>query len=153
VGRLELKVPPLVVAAIVAMLMWVVAELNPALQIAIPFRVLVAGVLLLAGVAFAVAGVLSFRAANTTVNPMNPGDAASLVTSGVYAYSRNPMYVGFLFGLLAWGVLLANPFALCLPVGFVLYLGRFQIRPEEVALELLFGAEFRAYRERVRRWL
>ena len=63
------------------------------------------------------------------------------------------MYLGFLIGLLGLGVFLSNPLALAPIPLFVLYMTRFQIRPEERALESRFGAEFAAYREQVRRWI
>ncbi len=63
------------------------------------------------------------------------------------------MYVGLLFILIGWGLFLSNLYSLALPAGFVLYMNRFQIRPEEKALEAIFGEEFLAYKIRVRRWL
>ncbi len=79
--------------------------------------------------------------------------ASSLVTSGVYTISRNPMYLGGLIMLLGWGILLSNaPALVCLPV-YVLYINRFQIEPEERALTLLFGPAYTAYTARARRWL
>ncbi|MFT5889590.1 MAG: protein-S-isoprenylcysteine O-methyltransferase Ste14 [Zhongshania sp.] len=59
-----------------------------------------------------VAGVLSFRRAGTTVNPLKPEFATSLVIVGIYGYSRNPMYLGFLCGLLAWVLVLGSLLAL-----------------------------------------
>ena len=99
-----------------------------------------------------VSGVVTFRNAKTTVNPLKP-HASSLVTWGVYAISRNPMYLGGLIMLLGWAVFLSNPLAfLFLPV-YVLYLNRFQIAPEERVLMSLFGETYAAYQVRARRWL
>jgi protein-S-isoprenylcysteine O-methyltransferase Ste14 len=78
---------------------------------------------------------------------------SSLVTSGVYRFSRNPMYVGMLLILTAWAVFLAVPLTLLGPLAFFLYLKRFQIEPEERVMGEIFGAEFSAYRAQVRRWL
>lgn len=96
---------------------------------------------------------IRFRRANTTVNPLKPQAASSLVTAGIYRYTRNPMYLGLLFLLVAWAVLLSSPFALLGPVAFVTYISRFQIVPEERVLAALFGAEYAAYQAGVRRWL
>jgi protein-S-isoprenylcysteine O-methyltransferase Ste14 len=63
------------------------------------------------------------------------------------------MYVGILLVLLAWAVWLANVMAPVIMPAFVLYISRFQIRPEEAAMTTLFGEEYEAYRSRVRRWL
>jgi protein-S-isoprenylcysteine O-methyltransferase Ste14 len=110
-------------------------------------------VIALAGIALR-ARVTSFRRAQTTVDPTRPAKASALVVGGVYRLSRNPMYLGFLLLLLAWGVYLSHlPSLLLAPLAFVLYLNRFQITPEERALESLFGDEYRAYKREVRRWL
>ena len=95
----------------------------------------------------------SFRRARTTVNPLKPESASALVISGIYRHTRNPMYLGFAIILLGWCVLLGSAWAVLGVAGFVLYIGRFQIRPEERALRELFGAEFDAFCSRVRRWV
>ena len=79
--------------------------------------------------------------------------AEDLVTDGIYAHSRNPMYVGQALLLAAWAVWLAHALAPLGAVAFVLYITRFQILPEERALAARFGDDWRAYRARVRRWL
>ena len=84
---------------------------------------------------------------------MTPASASSLVTSGVYGVTRNPMYVGLLFVLVAWASLLAAPWTLIGPLVFVAYISRFQIAPEERALSTIFGDAYSQYRTRVRRWL
>ena len=107
----------------------------------------------LVGAFFCLAGVVSFRRAKTTVNPLKPEQASSLVTSGIYRWSRNPMYVGFALFLVAWAAWLASPWTLLGVAGFVLYMNRFQIGPEERALASLFGIDFNHYCASVRRWL
>jgi protein-S-isoprenylcysteine O-methyltransferase Ste14 len=107
----------------------------------------------LVGGGFSLAGIFAFRRAKTTVNPMTPQRTSSLVTSGVYRVTRNPMYVGLLFVLVGWAVFLSAVWPLLGPVVFVYYIGRFQIAPEEQALAELFGSEYSAYKSGVRRWL
>jgi len=75
------------------------------------------------------------------------------VTSGIYRYTRNPMYLGLLLILLGWAVFLANIVAFIFLPAFIAYLNRFQIRPEEKAMASLFGQDFANYRSKVRRWL
>ena len=151
---LELKIPPPVVALVVAVAMWGISRLShPSLEVSIAVRQALAAVLALAGVATIVSGLKAFRHAKTTIDPRNPQKAAALVTTGVYAFTRNPMYVGFTFVLLGWAAFLFSPWVLAGPLAFVLYIGRFQIRPEERALTALFGGTFGAYAARVRRWL
>lgn len=150
--RLELKVPPLVVVLLTAALMWVVARVLPFIFI-VPAKFLVAAFFVLAGFAVALAGVLQFRRVQTTVSPMAPQDSSTLVTWGVYRVTRNPMYLGFLFALLGWGIWLSSLPALLLVAGYVLYMNRFQIAPEERFLAQHFGAPFLQYKQRVRRWI
>ncbi|MCG9730872.1 isoprenylcysteine carboxylmethyltransferase family protein [Shewanella sp. Isolate13] len=120
----------------------------------LPWVQLMAILLLLAlGVLCAFAGVISFNRAKTTVHPLKPETASALVTSGIYRFSRNPMYLGMAFTLCAWACYLGNIWSLVGVIGFLLYMYRFQIRPEERALERLFGQAFIDYKKRVRPWL
>jgi len=150
---LELKIPPLVVVLVTAALMWLVARAVPELGFLVPARDFVAISVALAGVITIALGVVSFVRAGTTVNPMKPETSSSLVASGIYKLTRNPMYLGYLLALLGWAIFLSNvPAFLFLPA-FILYMNRFQINPEERALAALFGQEFAAYKASVRRWL
>ncbi|MBT4603874.1 MAG: isoprenylcysteine carboxylmethyltransferase family protein, partial [Bacteroidetes Order II. Incertae sedis bacterium] len=102
---------------------------------------------------FGLSGVISFKKVGTTVHPMQPEKASALVTSGVYQVSRNPMYLGLLLGLISWGLYLSSLWAVACCVLFVAYMNRFQIAPEERAMEKRFGEDFNMYRQRTRRWL
>lgn len=150
---LELKVPPPVVAVLSAGAMWELSLLTPLLEVPAFIRVVAAITIAAAGGAFTLAGVIAFRRARTTVNPMKLQAASSLVCSGVYRVTRNPMYVGLLLVLVAWATFLSSAWALLGPLAFGAYIGRFQIAPEERALSALFGNEYSAYKARVRRWL
>ncbi|WP_325437464.1 isoprenylcysteine carboxylmethyltransferase family protein [Pseudomonas nitroreducens] len=148
-GWLEHRIPPPLVAIISGLLMWLavrpIAPLGGRLWLAL--------LVVLAGAAVCLAGVASFRRARTTVNPLKPESASSLVVAGIYRHTRNPMYLGFAIILLGWCVFLGSALAVLGVAAFVLYIGRFQIRPEERALRELFGAEFEAFCGRVRRWV
>lgn len=150
---LELRIPPPLVALLVAGAMWAVAAVAPLLDMPAFPRHAAAAAIALAGLVCSLAGIVSFRRAHTTVNPMKPQTSSSLVVSGIYRVTRNPMYLGLGCVLAAWTVLLSSAWALLGPVAFVLYMNRFQIGPEEKALSTLFGADYAAYRARVRRWL
>jgi protein-S-isoprenylcysteine O-methyltransferase Ste14 len=152
-NRLELKIPPPVVGLCLALLMWAASSLVRPLEIPFGVRVALGLALVFIGQGISISGMVAFRRARTTINPLNPGAASSLVSGGVYRFTRNPMYLGLLLTLLGWAAFLANPLALVLVPLFVLYMNRFQIAPEERALASLFGAEFAAYANRVRRWL
>lgn len=152
-SSLELKVPPPAVALLAGLLMWLVSSLGASVEVPFGFRVGVAVAIVGIGLIIGSAGMVSFWRAKTTMNPIRPNAASSLVISGVYRFTRNPMYLSLVLYLLAWAVYLSSWLALLFLPLFVLYINRFQIRPEERALSSLFGPEYAAYKERVRRWL
>jgi protein-S-isoprenylcysteine O-methyltransferase Ste14 len=104
-----------------------------------------------AGFLLGIGAFLEFRKARTTLNPH--GSTKQLVTSGIYRFTRNPIYLGFLLmviGLplnsgLYWGILLA-PF-------YMLTMYSLVIKREEVYLERKFKGQYTNYISRVRRWL
>lgn len=152
-GTLELKLPPPLVGAIVAVSMYLAAWLIPDAALTLPGRLVVCWLLVLAGIGVDLAGLHAFRRARTTINPMRPHATSTLVTSGIYRFTRNPMYLGMLLLLLAWAVWLSSLLALLITAAYVVYLNRFQITPEERALASRFGQDYADYRKRVRRWL
>ncbi|MDO8964399.1 MAG: isoprenylcysteine carboxylmethyltransferase family protein [Coriobacteriia bacterium] len=87
------------------------------------------------------------------MNPMSPQSATTLVTTGIYRFTRNPMYLADLLFLLSWGTYLGSPVALLGAPAFVLYIDRFQISVEERVMAELFGQQYEEYRALVRRWL
>lgn len=150
---LELKIPPPLVALIIAATMWIARNVAPTLELSPATRIVTAGVVAVIGGYFSIAGTIAFRRAKTTVNPLKPESASSLVTSGVYRITRNPMYVALALLLVAWSFYLSAPALLAGSVLFVLYVTRFQIQPEERVLRRMFGNEYTSYTQRVRRWL
>jgi protein-S-isoprenylcysteine O-methyltransferase Ste14 len=133
--------------------MWLTSSLGPPVVVPFGVRVGVALALGVIGLSISISGMVSFRRAKTTINPSKPSAASSLVTNGVYRYTRNPMYLGLSVTLMGWAVFLSNLLALLAVPLFVLYINRFQINPEERVLSSLFGAEYAVYKEEVRRWL
>ncbi len=156
---MELKIPPPIVAMFCAVMMWLVAQQLPGLDLSLywhvprVWRLTPALVLLSAGLLIGLAAVLSFRRHKTTVNPLDPEATRVLVTSGVYRFSRNPMYLGVLLMLTALCIALANLGALVLLVVFVVYIQIFQINPEERVLAKRFGVDFENYCKHVRCWI
>jgi protein-S-isoprenylcysteine O-methyltransferase Ste14 len=150
---LELRFPPPLVGITVAAAMWVTASLPPIWPPLSSVRLMVGVILLVIGIAIALSAVISFRRAETTVNPLKPETSTSLVSTGIFARTRNPMYLGMLLALLAWAIYLPSALALLGPVAFALYITRFQIMPEERAMQTLFGSAFSKYAQSVRRWL
>jgi len=105
------------------------------------------------GIAIAVSGVREFARHSTTINPLNPNQSSSVVNSGIFRLSRNPMYLGMLLVLIAWADYLDNLLGFSGAVFFMLYITRFQILPEERILLDNFGEDFQNYLNSVRRWL
>lgn len=150
---LEHRIPPPVVAAVIAFAMWHLATLLPAVAVAVNLRLAAATAVGLIGIAIDVVCAIAFWRARTTVNPLRPANTQTLVTDGLYRFSRNPMYVGQLLVLLAWAIYLASPLSLAGPVAFILFINRFQIEPEEKVLTSRFGDAYARYRAATRRWL
>jgi len=125
--------------------MWFVAWQLPSLALTLPWRQGLAATISAVGILFMLAGLYEFQKAKTT--------ASSVVTSGVYRVSRNPMYVGFLLLLIGWAIWLSHTLPFFLLPAFVLYMNRFQILPEERALSAKFGKAYDSYQQGVRRWL
>ena len=154
---LEHRIPPPLIDLGYALLMWGLSVGVPAAQLwpragSLAVWGVAVGLALL-GAGIALAGVLAFRRARTTVNPLAPQRASQLVVVGIYRRTRNPMYLGMLLVLAGWGVCLGNALAfLALPL-FVLTLNRLQIKPEERALRERFGEAYLSYMQRVRRWV
>lgn len=151
--NLELRVPPVIQVVLALVVMWALSRLAPGLTVSLAVASWLGGVVIAAGILLAVLGVLEFSKARTTVDPRYPEQSAQLVVSGVYRYSRNPMYLGFLMILLGAALWLTNLSTLIMLPVFVLYMNRFQIQPEERFMKQKFGQEYEAYIGRVRRWL
>ena len=151
--NLELSIPPDFVLLGVALLMWVATLIVPSFALSLALRLALGLLLVIAGLGIVQIAGISFRQARTTVDPTRPGSSSALIVSGIYRYSRNPIYLGMTVVLLGWGAFLQNILSLALVTLFVLYINRFQILPEERALSGLFGAQYESYRARVRRWL
>ena len=150
---LELKLPPPALALLIAVAMWGISLATSRFEMPEALRFAAVALFAVVGFGIAISGVLAIRRARTTISPIKPEAATSLVTSGVYRFTRNPMYLGLCFVLLAWAVFLSSAWAFLGPGAFVLYINRFQIAPEENALSKLFGPAFAKYQSKVRRWL
>jgi protein-S-isoprenylcysteine O-methyltransferase Ste14 len=150
---LEARVPPPILAALFAVAMWQAARVLTPAPVPFQWRYVLAGVFGAFGVTVAALGILAFRRAKTTINPANPEEASTVVTSGIYRFTRNPMYVGLAAALITLAVWLSVPWLLLGPVAFIFFITRFQIIPEERVLSSKFGPEYDQYRRRVPRWL
>jgi protein-S-isoprenylcysteine O-methyltransferase Ste14 len=107
--------------------------------------------LAIGGQIFAISGVVTFRRHRTAITPFLP--ATTIVTTGPYAMTRNPMYVGLTVFSAGVSLLLDTWWAFLLVAVAVLIIDRAVIGREERYLSSAFGAEYDAYRTRVRRWV
>lgn len=152
-SSLELKVPPVVVSIVFIIVMSLLAQYLPLGLVLFPAQSWLAMVLLIAGVGVAIAGVLAFNRAQTTVDPTKPNKASAIVDSGIYAYTRNPMYLGMALVLAGYAVDLSAISSYLSLILFLLYMTRMQIVPEERVLTEKFGQSYQDYQSKVRRWL
>jgi len=152
-NALALKVPPVAQVIITAAAMYGVSKMVPALTFSLNGSTALAVGLGVMGLSLGIMGVTQFRIAQTTPNPQALEKVSSLVTSGVYQYSRNPMYVGLVLILLGWAFYLSHFLAFVLLPIFILYITRFQIQPEERMMAQKFGKTYQDYLNKVRRWI
>lgn len=150
---MKLRIPPLIQFLGFGACEWVLAKTLPELAFSLQALTIGGGLLVLIGALMLSSSVFAFVRNKTTVNPVSPEKANTLVTDGLYRYSRNPMYVGMASILWGGAFLLQNIVALCGPIGFVITMTYLQIKQEEEALKAVFGEAYEAYRKKTRRWL
>ncbi|WP_319536815.1 isoprenylcysteine carboxylmethyltransferase family protein [uncultured Vibrio sp.] len=151
--KLELRVPPVAVFLLVVLLMYWLKRLTPNFMITVPFVEFVVAILTLLSGFIGIAGLYEFRKLKTTVNPVKPEFATTVVSTGVFAYTRNPMYFALLLLIIALGLWWQHLSVILCGALFISYMNRYQIKPEEHVLERLFGEDYLKYKNRVRRWV
>lgn len=150
---LETRIPAPFVAIAIAAGMWPLPHAEPLSGAIESFRLATIDLSMNLSALVAFAAFLTFWRARTTINPLQPERASVLVTHGIYRFTRNPMYLSLLLLLVAYASYLGSWMAFAGPAGYVAYITRFQILPEERVLASKFGEEFAAYRRKVRRWI
>lgn len=148
-----LKIPPVVVTLVTVLLMWMVAKQHFQFDISLNISFLITIHLGLYAVIIGLIGVVQFSKNKTTVNPHKPENSSTLVTDGIYKYTRNPMYVALSIGLIAFGFYLNSLLSLVVLPLFIWFMSTYQIKPEEKMLIQIFGDEYRDYQQKVRRWV
>lgn len=81
------------------------------------------------------------------------GSPSSLVSSGLFKFSRNPLYLGMAIALFGAAILLGSISPFAFPLLFIVIMDRFFIPMEEKNLERKFGKKYDDYKKRVRRWI
>ena len=145
------RIPPPLIAMLCVLIIFLSKSIFPSFvfsyKLQLGIFVSTVGFLLL------IVSIKSFIDNKTTINPLNLKKSTYLVTSGVFRFSRNPMYLGMLLFLLGTAIILNIIGGLIISILFIFYMNFFQIIPEEKALENLFGKNYRNYRKTVRRWI
>jgi len=151
--RLQHKIPPPIITLVIALMMWGLHLLLPIRSVNFSILFYFGILCILAGLSLDIVSFLDFRKSDTTVNPLSPERATSLVIEGFYRFTRNPMYLGMLLILIGIAMLFASLSSFILLPIFVVLMNSLQIIPEEQALEKIFSQEYLDYKKKVRRWI
>ena len=150
-SKKKLKIPPPILVIILITSIYFSSDKLD--LISIPYRTLFSIVILSIGLLIIINPVVKFIKSKTTVNPVEFKNVEKLVTSGIYKYSRNPMYLGMIMIIISTTVYYLNFYSLLTPFIFYFWINRFQIKREEVFLEEKFGQEYLSYKTKTRRWI
>ncbi len=150
---LNLKIPPIIVWILTALLMWASSLVLPQSNWNLLIRLMLCIFFVVFGGVITLIGVLQFHKTKTTLNPTSPNHTKKLVCDGIYKYTRNPMYLGFTFMLIGGACFLGKIILLFWVGIFIFYITQFQIKPEEKILQKKFEKDFEKYKKSVRRWI
>ena len=114
---------------------------------------LISFIIFLIGVIILINPIVKFIKSKTTIDPIKFKKVNKLITSGIYKYSRNPMYLGLLMIVISTSILYLNIFSIATPMLFYFWINRFQIKREEIFLTEKFGKEYLLYMTKTRRWI
>lgn len=151
--KLERKIPPVALFVLFVVAINYLSHEFLAFRVSLPLAGTVFPICFIVAGLVGLAGVYEFRRAQTTVNPIKVDEASTIVDSGIFSFTRNPMYLGLFLLLFGYAYWQQNVLAILFSFAFIMYMNRFQILPEERALEMLFGAKYVDYKQRVRRWI
>ena len=142
--------PPLIVLVLIVSIYFSSKKID---LINIPLQLEISIFILSAGILIFINPVLQFIKSKTTVNPIQFEEVNKLVTSGIFKYSRNPMYLGLLMIVISSSIFYLNIYSILTPLFFYLWINRFQIKREEIFLTEKFGKEYLSYKKMTRRWI
>ena len=114
---------------------------------------LISFIILLIGILILITPIFKFIKSKTTIDPIKFKKVNRLITSGIYKYSRNPMYLGLLMIVMSTSIFYLNIFSITTPMLFYFWINRFQIKREEIFLTQKFGKEYLSYKNKTRRWI
>ena len=142
--------PPIIVLTLIISIYFSSKKID---LINIPFQLEISFFILSLGILVFINPVLKFIKSKTTINPIQFEETNRLVTSGIFKYSRNPMYLGMLMIIISTSIFYLNIYSILTPFLFVFWINKFQIKREEAFLTEKFGKEYLSYKNKTRRWL
>ena len=119
----------------------------------LPNQNLISFIIFLIGAIILINPISKFIKSKTTIDPIKFKKVNKLITSGIYKYSRNPMYLGLLIIVISTTILYFNIFSITTPILFYFWINKFQIKREEIFLTEKFGKEYLSYMTKTRRWI
>ena len=146
-----IKIPPPILVIILTSLVYFSSTKLELIYL--PYRQIVSVVILIIGLIVIVSPVVDFIKSKTTINPVKFKNVNRLVTTGIYRYSRNPMYLGMILIIISTTVYYLNFLSVFSPLIFYIWINKFQINREEIFLEEKFGSEYLKYKSKTRRWI
>lgn len=146
-----IKIPPPILVIILTSLVYFSSTKLELIYL--PYRQIVSVIILIIGLIVIVSPVVDFIKSKTTVNPVKFKNVNRLVTTGIYRYSRNPMYLGMILIIISTTVYYLNFLSVFSPLIFYIWINKFQINREEIFLEEKFGSEYLKYKSKTRRWI
>ena len=146
--NLDTKIPPPIVTLIILLIIYLfdLNEYNLNTDI-------ISIITLFIGLIFIISAVIQFINRKTTVNPTKPHKTSTLVITGTYKITRNPMYLGMLLIIISFALYNASIISIILIPLFIFYINKFQIEPEEFEMRKKFGKEYEDYCKKVDRWI
>ena len=145
------KIPPPFIAAGNMVLFYLSTLLLPAFEF--PGQTILGILIGLEGMIIIFLSINLFRKNQTTINPFKAHLTSTLITSGIYSFTRNPMYLGLSSIQVAFGIFLGAYVSIVLIPAFIIYMTNNQIIYEEEVLKKEFGDEYIKYLKSVRRWI
>ena len=146
-----IKIPPPILVLILTSLVYFSSTKLESIYL--PYRQKVSVLILIIGIVVIISPVFDFIKSKTTVNPIKFQNVNRLVTTGIYRYSRNPMYLGMILIIISTTVYYLNFLSVFSPIIFYIWINKFQISREEIFLEGKFGNEYLKYKSKTRRWI
>jgi len=150
---MKLLIPPPIQALLSAIMMCLISRYFTHANFSLNGINIFALIFLIIAAIIIILSMYKFKKIKTTISPLRPNKTSSLVKSGIYEYTRNPMYLGLLLMLFSIALFLKNFISFLIIPLFILFITKNQILPEEEALENIFGEEYKNYKKKVRRWI